>query len=156
MDIIINTILQDPTGQAYKTLIQVAMEVCDEFILVKRVQMELESEGYELLERLKPFLKEIVKDDYWPGTRLMGHYADVYYFRCSTDAVDILLSYSTSLYSWVQTRVPDDLCFLSQGQPWLINTAHERESHIVTDVEEVLNRLEESGLLFRDLSVFYP
>lgn len=55
------------------------MEVCDEFILVKRDQMELEPEGYELLERLQPFLKEIVKDDYWPGTRLMGHYADVYF-----------------------------------------------------------------------------
>ncbi|WP_339803186.1 hypothetical protein MKY19_12535 [Paenibacillus sp. FSL R5-0744] len=137
-------------------LIQVAMEVCDEFILVKRDEMELEPEGYELLERLQPFLKEIVKDDYWPGTRLMGHYADVYYFRCSPDAVDILLSYSTCLYSWMQTRVPDDLCFLRQGQPWLINTAHERESHIVTDVEEELNRLEENGLLFRDLSVFYP
>lgn len=118
------------------------MEVCDEFILVKRDQMDLELEGYVLLERLQPFLKEIVKDDY--------------FFHCSPDAVDILLSYSTSLYSWVQTRVPDDLCFLRQGQPWLINTAHEREGHIVTDVEEELNRLEESGLLIRDLSVFYP
>lgn len=55
------------------------MEVCDEFILVKRDQMELEPEGVELLEQLQPFLKKVIKDDYWPGTRLMGHYADVYF-----------------------------------------------------------------------------
>lgn len=96
--------MQEPTGQTYKTLVQVAMEVCDEFILVKRDQMELEPEGYELLEQLQPFLKKVIKDDYWPGTRLMGHYADVYFFDCSPEAVNILLSYSTSLYSWVQTR----------------------------------------------------
>lgn len=130
------------------------MEVCDEFILVKRDQMELEAEGYELLKQLKPFLKEIIKDDYWPGTRLMGHYADVYFFNCSPDAVDILLSYSTSLYSWVQPRVLDDLCFLREGQPWLINTAHEGESCLITNVEEELSRLEQSGLLIRDLSQF--
>ncbi|MEK4104972.1 hypothetical protein NST28_12905 [Paenibacillus sp. FSL R10-2791] len=147
--------MQEPTGQTYKTLVQVAMEVCDEFILVKRDQMELEPEGVELLEQLQPFLKKVIKDDYWPGTRLMGHYADVYFFNCSPEAVDILLSYSTSLYSWVQTRLPDDLCFLKQGQPWLINTAHERESNLITDVNEELNRLEECGLLFRDLSEFY-
>jgi hypothetical protein len=68
------------------------MEVCDEFILVKRDQMPLEPGGYELLEQFKPFFQELRKDDYWPGTRLLGHYADIYHFRCSPEATDILFS----------------------------------------------------------------
>lgn len=148
------TILEEPVGETYRTLIQVGLEVCDTFILAKRDQMGLEAEGLELLERLRPYYIETKKEDYWPGTRLFDQYADIHYFRCSPEAADILYDYCSSLYSWTQTRVPDDLCFLKGGEPWLINTAHERSSHLDTEVEEELVRLEKSGLLIRDLSQF--
>ncbi|MFC3749048.1 hypothetical protein [Paenibacillus sp. GCM10012306] len=146
--------MQEPTGKAYEAVLQISMEVCDEFILVKRDQMSLDPSGIELLERLKPFFKEQRRDDHWPGTRLFGHYADIYYFQCCDEATEILLSYTTGLYSWVQPKLPDDLCFLRDGKPWLTNTAHEEQSFIDTDVEEELVRLEQSGLLIRDLSLF--
>jgi hypothetical protein len=146
--------LEEPSGGAYRTLIQLALEVCDTFILVKRDQMELEAEGQELFERLQPYFIETRKDDYWPGTRLLGHYADIHHFRCSPEAADILLDYTDRLYGWVQPGLPDDLCFFKEGEAWLINTAHEHSSHLDTEVEEELTQLEESGLLIRDLSLF--
>lgn len=114
----------------------------------------LEPGAYELLERLQPYFTEIRKDDYWPGTRLLGHYADIHYFNCSPAAADILLDYTHSLYAWVQPRLPDDLCFLKGGQVWLVNTAHEHMSGLDTEVEEELVQLEKSGLLIRDLTLF--
>ncbi|MFE4714383.1 hypothetical protein ACFRAM_26380 [Paenibacillus sp. NPDC056722] len=118
---------------------------------MKRDQMSLDPSGIELLEQLKPFLKEKKREDHWPGTRLFGHYADIYYFHCCAEATKILLSYSSGLYSWVQPKVPDDLCFLRNGEPWLMNTAHEGNSYLDTDVEEEVMRLDQSGLLFHDL-----
>lgn len=141
-------------GETYRALVHLAMEVCDTFILVKRDQMELEPEGYDLLERLQPYFIEIKKADHWPGTRLFGHYADIHHFHCSPDAAELLLAYSTGLYSWVQPRVPDDLCFLKGQEPWLVNTAHEHMSSLITEVEDELVGLEKSGLLIRDLSLF--
>lgn len=145
--------MQEPAGNTYRTLIHLALEVCDTFILVKRDQMELEPEGLELLERLQPYFIETKKDDGWPGTRLLGHYADIHYISCSPAAADILLAYTHSLYSWVQPRLPDDLCFLKGGQPWLVNTAHEHMGSLHTEEEEELVRLEKSGLLIRDLTL---
>ncbi|WP_342564625.1 hypothetical protein NST84_05495 [Paenibacillus sp. FSL R7-0345] len=146
--------MEEPVGEAYRTLIQLALEVCDTFILVKRDQMALETEGVELLERLQPYHIKTLKEDDWPGTKLFGHYADVHYFRCAQEAAAILLEYTSGLYSWVQPRLPDDLCFLKNGEPWLTNTAHEHMSFLDTGVEEELVRLERSGLLIRDLSGF--
>ncbi|WP_249897058.1 hypothetical protein [Paenibacillus sp. PK3_47] len=121
---------------------------------MKRDQMELGSEGLELLERLQPYRLETKKEDHWPGQMLLGHYADVHFFRCSPEVADILLEYTDRLYGWVQPRLPDDLCFLREGKPWLINTAHEHSSGLDTEAEEELTRLEKSGLLIRDLSQF--
>lgn len=116
--------------------------------------MELGAEGLKLLGRLQPYHIQTLKEDGWPGQRLFGHYADVHYFRCAPEAAAILLEYTSGLYSWVQPRLPDDLCFMKSGEAWLINTAHEQSSYLNTGVEEALVRLERSGLLIRDLSGF--
>ncbi|WP_379135746.1 hypothetical protein [Paenibacillus sp. sgz500958] len=65
-------ILQEPTGEVYRSLLEVAINLCDEFILVKRDQMPLEESGVELLKALQPFFKEVKKQDNWPGTRLIN------------------------------------------------------------------------------------
>lgn len=48
-------------------------------------------------------------------------------------AREILKSVTNSLHSWVHPDLPEDLSFIKDVKPWLINTSHEFESRIITD-----------------------
>ncbi|MEI0735529.1 hypothetical protein VQ056_00690 [Paenibacillus sp. JTLBN-2024] len=65
-------ILEEPIGVTYASLISLAFDVCDEFILVKRDQIGLHPNAEALLDRLQPYVKEMKRQDEWPGTRLLG------------------------------------------------------------------------------------
>ena len=136
-------ILEEPIGDAYKKLITLAMAVCDEFILVKRDQLPLNQSGHNFIERIKPFLKEIKKQDNWPGTRLSGHYADVYYFKCTEELIEILTSSVEGLYSWIQPNTLEDLCFFKNQKEWLVTVSHERMGRINTSEESEVLKLKD-------------
>lgn len=75
-------ILEEPVGRTYKQLISLAFNTCDEFILVRREQLELTEKMEILIDELKPYVKTLKQQEEWPGTRLLGHHADIYYFNC--------------------------------------------------------------------------
>ena len=141
-------VLEEPIGVTYASLISLAFDVCDEFILVERDQIGLHPNAEALLDRLQPYVKEMKRQDEWPGTRLLGHYADVYYFECNEELKALLLHVSKRLYQWMQPEMPEDLCFLKNGKAWLINSAHERMSVIDTiDRSEILKIREIDGIM---------
>ncbi|OZB96225.1 hypothetical protein [Paenibacillus sp. XY044] len=142
-------ILEEPRAGAYQALISMAFRACDEFILVKRDQLSLTPATEALLERLRPYVKAVRKQDAWPGTQLFGHYADVYYFDCQPPLKKLVLESADGLYDWVWPNLLEDLCFFKSNEPWLVNIAHEHEAWIKTeDWEEILQFREIEGLMF--------
>lgn len=141
-------ILEEPTGNTYKQLVELAFSVCDEFTLVKREQLDLNENAQQLLKELKPYIKEIKKQNEWPGTKLLGHYADVYYFDCKQELKEILIRNTDRLYQWVQPELLEDLCFFKNKNVWLVTIAHEREGRIFpTDHNEIQRITEIEGML---------
>ena len=130
--------LSEPKESAYKSLLDMAFKVCSRFILVERHQFTLSDNGKELLDLLKPFLIEIKVQQEWPATKLLHHYANVYYYTVCDEAKELLIRYSTGLYSWLDPNLPEDLCFFKdESVVWLTSIAHEEDSWIdnLTDDE---------------------
>lgn len=136
-------IKSDAKGNVYKSLIDLAFDVCDEFILVVRKDpgLYLNENGISVLERLKGSLKKSKEQSEWVSNKLFGQNASVYYYTTDNQARKILKEVSNSLHSWVQPNLPEDLSFIKNGNVWLINNAHEIESYIETDNEEELIRI---------------
>lgn len=135
-------IAADPHGQVYRDLLELAFNRCDEFILVVRNTNGLSKRAQILLKKLAPFLKEKKIQYEWPGTRLLGDEpATVYYFKADQSARRIISSYSYSLHGWTQPYLPEDLSFLKQHEPWLINRAHAKESYFMTEDEEEIAQI---------------
>ncbi len=59
-------ILEEPVGNTYRQLISLAFNICDEFILVKRDQIELSKNSELLIEELNPYVKAMKKQEEWP------------------------------------------------------------------------------------------
>lgn len=141
-------ILEEPVGVTYKQLISLAFTLCDEFILVKRDQIELSEKGERFIEELQPYIKEIRKQEEWPGTRLFGHYADVYYFDCTRELQEILVTKVDRLYDWMLPELLEDLCFYKEGEEWLVTIAHENIGFIKTrQRQEILKIRELEGIM---------
>lgn len=131
----------EPKENTYKDLINVAFDICSEFILVQRDQIALNEESQLLLNRLKPYVKRQEKQDYWPGTMLLGHFATVYYFDCNQELKCIIENEVNRLYEWMQPDKLEDLCFYKDNKEWLIVTAHEKIGTIKTDEQDEIKRI---------------
>ena len=141
-------LLEEPSGITYTQLVSLAFSLCDEFILVKRDQIDLNKNGEALIEKLKPHIKEIRRQEEWPGTRLLGHYADVYYFNCTEALKRILLRTTDRLYEWSQPGLLEDLCFYKNKEEWLVTVGHEGIGIIkTTEREEILKIREIEGIM---------
>lgn len=135
-------LLEEPMGATYKQLISLAFDLCDEFILVKRDQMKTDANAEALLLELQPHLREMRKQESWPGTELMGHDAEVYYFDCNEETKALILGKAERLYEWTQPERLEDLCFFRNQEPWLVTIAHERQGFIKATEDYDMKRIE--------------
>ncbi|MGH4120391.1 stage III sporulation protein AH [Clostridium sp.] len=132
----------NPREKIYRDLIDLAFEVCNEFVLVVRSDMDINTNVNYVLEKLKPSLKEVKEQFEWPGTIYGGEQPVlVYYYNTDNHAKKILKQVSNSLHDWVQPNLPEDLSFIKNHKPWLVNTSHEYESYIETKDEEEINKI---------------
>lgn len=135
-------IKQNPKGEVYEKLIDLAFEVCDEFHLVVRRDLGSTRQLEPILKELECSIKEMAVTNEWTGTKLGGgQKAKVYYYRTDETAGKILKERADSLYEWMQPNLPEDLSFLKKGKPWLVNIAHEEESYIMTESEYLIKRI---------------
>ncbi|MBZ9637768.1 stage III sporulation protein AH [Clostridium sp. FP1] len=132
----------NPREKIYRDLIDLAFEVCNEFVLVVRINMDINTNINYVLEKLQPSLKEVKEQFEWPGTIYGGEQpALVYYYNTDNHAKEILKQVSNSLHDWVQPNLPEDLSFIKNHKPWLINTSHEYESYFETKDEEEISKI---------------
>jgi hypothetical protein len=137
--------LVEPKGTTYKELLDLAFSICDELLLVKRDQLDLNKNAEEFIEDIKPYIKEIRKQDEWPGTTLLGHYADVYYLYCNQELKEVLIRKTERLYQWLSPELLEDICFLKNGEVWLATVTHEKIGVIMTEDPDEINKLRGIG-----------
>lgn len=140
--------LEEPKGTTYKELLDLAFSLCDELLLVKRDQLELNKNAENFIEDIKPYIKEIRKQDEWPGTTLLGHYADVYYLYCNHELKEIFKRKTERLYQWLTPELLEDICFFKNGEVWLATVAHEEIGVIMTEDQNEIKKIREiEGIL---------
>lgn len=133
---------ENPKGETYEKLIDLAFELCDEFHLVVRRDLGSTRQLEPILKELESSLKEMVVTNEWTGTLLGGgQKAKVYYYSADEHARKIVKERADSLYEWMQPNLPEDLSFLKKGKPWLVNIAHEEESYIMSESEYWIKRI---------------
>jgi hypothetical protein len=136
-------ITSEPKNDIYRRLLDLAFDLCDEFILVVRKEqsLELNENAKSVLEKLNDHLKEIKEQTEWAGTILYEHTAYVYHYNTSPKAGEIIKEVSNSLYAWIHPDLPEDLSFYKNGKPWLVNTAHDKQSFIFSEDKSEINRV---------------
>jgi hypothetical protein len=134
-------IIGELKNTAYQKLIDIAFEICDEFILVVRPHAIINENAKLLLRKLEPNLIKINKQSEWPFTSTRGEPSQVYYFKTNDETNKIIKEAANSLYAWQPPCLPDDLTFFKKGKPWLTNTAHEEQSSIETQDEDEIKRI---------------
>jgi len=125
--------ISEPKNDAYRDLVDLAFDLCDEFILVVCNELRLNDNAKSILDRLKPYLTEIKEQSEWAGTELLDTTALVYHYRTDAQAREIIKEVSDSLYCWLPPNLPEDLSFYKNGEPWLVNISHEKTSYIRTN-----------------------
>lgn len=132
----------EPKNDVYRSLVDLAFDLCDEFILVVRKEIKLNGNVKSVLEKLKPHLEEMKEQSKWAGTELeCGSTAYVYHYHTNPEAREIIKKVLNSLYGWVQHDFPEDLSFYKNDKPWLVNIAHERISHILSEDMSEIDRI---------------
>jgi len=132
------TFLREPSGAAYEELLTFASSRFARFLLVVRDTLELADSAKNLLHRLEPFELGRERTNHWPGTELLDDKALVMEFLLSVEACEALKHSATGLFDWQQPARPEDLCLLqSDGRPWLVTIAHERDAYVVASKEEI-------------------
>lgn len=132
----------NPEDKTYRDLIDLAFEICDEFVLVVRKDVSINDNINNILEKLQYSLKEVKEQFEWPGTIYFGEQpASVYYYNTDNRAKETLKQVSNSLHDWVQPNLPEDLSFIKNHVPWLINTSHEYESYIETEDKKEIDKI---------------
>jgi hypothetical protein len=128
-------ITKNPRDEVYKKLIDLAFDICDEFILVIQTSgLRFSQNAQTILDKLKGSLIEVKERPREP-------HVFEYHYRTSIEARNLVKKVSVTLYSWLQPGLPEDLGFLKNGKPWLINIAHERYSAILTDDPSEISRI---------------
>lgn len=128
----------NPSGDAYHKLIDLAFEKSERFHLVVRKELALSDRAEQLLSDLEPSLMKKVESSEWASTLLLNNTAYVYYYKADQHAHDILQQAANTLYDWQQPALPEDLAFFkAQGEAWLAASSHEEHCHLTITHEEL-------------------
>lgn len=134
-------IQSNPTGQVYLDLLDLAFEVCDEFMFIVRcTPSPINQNALKLIKELEPYLKWLSKENGWIGT-LCSDYAMVHYYYTNDATKEIIKRYSSSLHEWRHPNLSEDLSFVKDNNTWLSNTSHEYTSCIYTTDKTEIARI---------------
>jgi hypothetical protein len=102
------TVVEEPTNDTYRALLDFAAGIGSSFSLVWREQSKFDESAREVATLLKPDLVAESITDEWPGTRLLGHRATVRTYKLSENALAVLKR-AHGLYDWQEPSRPEDL-----------------------------------------------
>ncbi|WP_159884763.1 leucine-rich repeat domain-containing protein [Paenibacillus puerhi] len=136
----------NPSGEAYRRLIDYAITHASFFVLAERGQLARDRDVGLLLRKLRPYLLKTYESGVVMGTNAIGYtYEDtIYVYRCCPEVGELLKSAAGSLFDWQHPKLPEDLGFWDgQERDWLVNIAHERMASLQAGEEEAARLREE-------------
>jgi hypothetical protein len=125
-------ITRDVAGEAYRLLLEAALEEASTFALVWRDQLKFGPSAAAVRQTLRGLQVREAKRDRWPGTILAGHDASVVTYRAAPEALPTLLE-PGSLFAWRSPAYPEDLSFSTdRGGVCLATISHEGNAWILS------------------------
>lgn len=119
------SIWEDPKEETYSLLIDYAMEKCSYFSLMVSSQIDLYTEGKEVLEQLQSYLIKSKVEKL--GLDENQFTTTTYYYKFEKDSALVLKNSAKTLFAWIQPKLPQNLCFYTDTDEfWLFTVAHER------------------------------
>ncbi len=136
---------EEPKHKIYYSLLDFLKTVANEFILVKRMQLEFDNNAEALLKELSSNLLNKIQANQWPGTKLLGQAnAEIYRFKVNLKSIDILKRYSKGLSDWLAPKLPEDLNFFRKDSDLIFGSViHEKEYWLdlnEAELNAVINR----------------
>lgn len=130
-------VVREPRGSQLSSLLRFAAQESTYLAFVLRNDLGLESEGQQLIERMRMLLAGEHRVSSWPGTILHGETALFMKFTPASEALELIMPIPGGLYDWKQPRLPEDICFLrADGSVVLATIAHESDAYMeLTDLE---------------------
>jgi hypothetical protein len=131
-------IWREPAGSDYTQLIEFCAKRCPKCTFVLQRPQQFGESCNQFLRTLQENLLEVVSQTEWPGTKLMGFAAPVYWYRLTPKLNAALKAKVSSLYEWAVPDLPEDLAFYwPDGSPLLGTSSHERFAFVNLDEKEI-------------------
>lgn len=128
------SLIKSPTF--LQKLLEVAVENNLEYQLVVRDARKTLSKLTEVGEGLVKGVHRIkCSVTQWPGTVLLEGTATLYLGKITQPWLQ--LTSGLCLDSFRQPELPEDLCLLKDGVPWLITTTHENFAELIVPSDEI-------------------
>lgn len=129
--------VDEPSGPAYRELIDRALETGGEALLVIRDDIPLSDAGKRFLDKLSASVVRQETSSQWPGTVLLDGSAKLVYLTITPLVAEALKGATDRLFGWVQPDLPEDLCFFTTGgDVWLVSIAHEADAYMEVAASE--------------------
>jgi len=92
--------------------------------------MELEPGGFTLLEELSEFLVAVRETNETPANVLPFSTVTLHEYRLEARSAELIISATDRLYAWEEPDLPNDLCLMAEGRPFVTRLANERSSYL--------------------------
>lgn len=103
--------IENPSGEVYKNLIDVLCTYSDTFYFITRKELRYNP---LILEQFEPYSIETYKTKEWANTLTAGPPATVYLIQSNPETCKILQQSANSLYEWVAPNLPENLTFIKK------------------------------------------
>ena len=138
----------EPTGEEYYAIIELALIEASAILLVARNLHLMHRDGLKIMNVMDADLICESESMDWPGTKLHAGTASVKRYALNRHLADILIQSSNSIYGWVEPSLPEDLCFLrGDHDPWYISVTHEKAGFFILSEEERMRLLNKNPRL---------
>lgn len=126
-------ITRDVTGEAYRILLEAALNEASTFSLVWRTQLRFHPSATAVRKALRGLQLRHVKRNRWPGTILLGpgQCASIVTYRAAPEALPTLLE-PGSLFAWRSPAYPEDPSFSTDEAVCLATVSHEANAWILS------------------------
>lgn len=116
-------ICREPSGEGYVQLIEFCAKRSSNCTFALQRPQQFAESCRQFLDSLEEYRVEIASQTEWPGTKLVGFSAPVYWYRLTPELIAVLKAKVSSLYDWSIPDLPEDLAFYRPDRSALLGTS---------------------------------
>lgn len=142
---------REPTGEAYRRLLELALSYCDTFRLFVVNEHNLSAQAAAILRDLERHTRTTIREERYPEyPQPVSSPVNSHLFWLNQDSINILATAADRPSAWQLPERPEDLQLLRpDGASWFVSIAHDGYSFLHLKAEE-------QSAVFRALAEFGP